>query len=117
MNALSTAAEQYLRLRNSLGHDLAEYHRQLPRFVAHLDAVGAPTVTVAAALAWAYGPEVDPHSSNPSRRMTIARGFARHMAGIDPRTEVPPPGLLRGYQRWRPPFIYSPADVDALLVE
>ena len=29
-----------------------------------------------------------------ARRMTIARGFARHLAGIDERTEVPPLGLI-----------------------
>ena len=92
MSALAAAAGQYLRLRNSLGHELAEYHRLLPRFVAYLDAADMPTITVAAALAWAYAPDVDPASSNPARRMTIARGFARHMAGIDPDTEVPPPG-------------------------
>ena len=51
MSALSAAAEQYLRLRNSLGHDLAEHHRLLPRFVAYLDATATPTITIAAALA------------------------------------------------------------------
>lgn len=117
MSALSAAAEQYLRLRNSLGHDLAEHHRLLPRFVAYLDATATPTITIAAALAWAYAPGVDPASSNPARRMTIARGFARHMAGIDTATEVPPPGLIPGHRRWRSPFIYRPADIDALLVQ
>ena len=96
MSALSDAARDYLRLRNSLGHELAEYHRELPRFVAVLDTAGLPTVTVAAALSWAQGPDVDPASSVAPRRMTIARGFARYLAGIDARTEVPPPGLVYG---------------------
>ena len=56
MSALAGAARDYLRLRNSLGHELAEYHRELPRLVAFLEAEGLPTVTVAAALAWAHGP-------------------------------------------------------------
>jgi hypothetical protein len=47
--------------------------------------------------------------------MTIARGFARHMAGIDTRTEIPPLGLIPSRQRWRPPYIYSTADVEALM--
>ncbi len=34
MSTLVDAAHDYLRLRNSLGHDLAEYHRELPRLVA-----------------------------------------------------------------------------------
>jgi hypothetical protein len=50
MSALSDAARDYLRLRNSLGHELAEHSRDLPGFVAVLDAAGLPTVTVAAAL-------------------------------------------------------------------
>lgn len=47
--------------------------------------------------------------------MTAVRGFARYLAGIDPATEVPPAGLLPCRQRWRPPFIYRPADIAALL--
>jgi len=117
MSALSESARDYLRLRNSLGHELAEHHRELPRFVAVLDAAGLPTVTIAAALSWAQGPGVDPASSVAARRMTIARGFARYMAGIDARTEVPPPGLIRGPARWRPPFIYSPNDIATLLAQ
>ncbi len=115
MSALAEAAEEYLRLRRSLGHDLAEAHRLLPRFVAYLDAIGATTITVEAALAWAQQPEIDPSTSVWPRRMTVARGFARHMAGMDARTEVPPAGLIPARQRWRPPFIYSPADVEALM--
>jgi integrase len=117
VSALADAARDYLRLRNSLGHELAEYHRELPRLVAFLEAEGLPTVTVAAALAWAQGPGVDPATSIPPRRMTIARGFARYLAGIDARTEVPPLGLIAGRHRWRPPFIYSPRDIEALLAQ
>lgn len=117
MSALADAARDYLRLRNSLGHDLAEYHRELPRFVAFLEAESLPTVTVAAALAWAQGPDVDPATSIPPRRMTIARSFARYLAGIDARTEVPPLGLIAGRRRWRPPFIYSPGDIEALMAQ
>ncbi len=115
MSALSEAAEDYLRLRRCLGHDLADAHRLLPRFVAYLDAIGAPTVTVVAALAWAQQPDVDPASSVWPRRMTVARGFARHLASIDVRTEIPPLGLIPSRQRWRPPFIYSHTDVAALM--
>jgi integrase/recombinase XerD len=46
--------------------------------------------------------------------MTVVRGFARYMSGIDPATEVPPLGLVTYRQRWRPPFIYSASDVEAL---
>ena len=49
--------------------------------------------------------------------MNVARGFARHMAGVDPRTEVPPPGLVTFRQRRRQPFIYSDADIAALMAQ
>lgn len=117
MSALSEAAEQYLRLRRSLGHELADAHRLLPRFVAYLDDIGATTVTIATAMAWAQQPDTDPGSTVWSRRLTVARGFARHMAALDPRTEVPPLGLITHRQRWRAPFIYSPADITALMAQ
>jgi integrase/recombinase XerD len=117
MSAMADSARDYLRLRNSLGHDLAEHHRQLPRFVAFLEAEGLPAVTVVAALAWAQEPGDGPATSMAPRRMTIARGFARYLAGIDARTEVPPPGLIAGRRRWRPPFIYDPGDIEALMAQ
>lgn len=115
MTALSDAAADYLRLRNQLGHELAEYHRLLPRFVAFLDEAGAPTVTVAAAMAWANAPDVDPSGTVASHRMTIARGFARHMAGLDARTEIPPFGVIGARRRRHEPYIFSSNDVDALM--
>jgi integrase len=116
MSALAKAADDYLALRRALGHDLADARRLLPRFVAYLDAIGASTVTVETALAWAQQPDVSPASNVGPRRMMAARGFARYMAGIDPRTQVPPPGLIPSRQRWRPPFIYSASDVAALMI-
>ena len=115
MSALLDHAGEYLRLRRALGHNLAQAHRLLPDFVAYLDAIGAETVTIEAALMWAQRPEADPATSVWSRRMTVARGFARHMAGVHPDTEIPPLGLVSYRQRWRPPFIYSAADITALM--
>lgn len=115
MSTLTDAAADYLRLRNQLGHDLAEYHRLLPRFVAVLDDAGLPTVTVAAAMAWANAPEVNPSGTVASHRMTIARGFARHMAGLDSRTEIPPFGVTGSRRRRHEPYIFSPTDISMLL--
>jgi integrase len=117
MTALAERAQEYLRLRRALGHDLAEAARLLPRFVAYLEGVGATTITVDAALAWAQQPDVDAGSKVRARRMTVARGFARHMAGIDPGTQVPPPGLMPYRKRWRPPFIYTDADIQAVMAQ
>jgi hypothetical protein len=43
--------------------------------------------------AWAVEPIVPAGSVVPAMRLLVARGFARYMAGIDPRTEVPPTEL------------------------
>ncbi len=116
MSPLIDQAQDYLQLRRALGHNLDEAHRLLPDFVVYLDAIGAETVTIEAALAWAQRPDADPATSVWARRMTVARGFARHMAGVDPNTEIPPVGLVTFRQRWRPPFIYSAADITALML-
>lgn len=76
---------------------------------------GASAITIEAALAWAQLPDAGTGSSVWARRMTVARGFARYMSGIDPATEVPPLGLVTFRKRWRPPFIYSEADVKILI--
>jgi len=105
----------YLRLRRSLGHQLADPGRLLPRFVAFLDRQGLSTVTVAAAVEWATAPTTDPRSSVGPRRMTAVRGFSRYLAGIDPATEIPPHGLLPQPTRWRGPLIFSPADIEVIM--
>lgn len=115
MSALGRHAEEYLRLRHGLGHDLGDAVRLLPRFVAYLGSIGAPTITVQHALTWVQRPDADPASTVWARRMTVARGFARHMSGIDPATQIPPLGLVTYQPRRRPPFIYSTTDVQALM--
>jgi integrase/recombinase XerD len=49
--------------------------------------------------------------------MTAVRGFARYLAGIDPTAEIPPLGLMPHRRRRRPPFIDSPADIDAVMAQ
>jgi integrase/recombinase XerD len=118
VSALEQALADYLALRRSLGHDLAEAGWLLPRFVAYLDAQGVATVTIEAALSWAQQTPASLTGRATTvgpRRMTAARGFARYLAGIDAATQVPPLGLMPHRQRWRRPFIYSPADIDAAM--
>ena len=115
MSALSQHLEEYLRLRRLLGHKLADPGRLLPRFVACLEANEIEFVTVEAAVAWSLAPDAPAGTTVSGRRMVAVRGFARYLSGIDPRTEVPPAGLIPIRRRWRPPFIYSNADIAALL--
>jgi integrase/recombinase XerD len=115
MTVLEQHLDEYLQLRRTLGHKLAEAHRVLPWFVSYLDEHDIAFVTIEAALEWSLEREVPAGSVVPSHRMLVVRGFARYMSGIDPRTEVPPAGTIRTPNRWRRPFIYSDADVLAMI--
>jgi integrase/recombinase XerD len=115
MTVLEQHLDEYLQLRRTLGHKLAEAHRVLPWFVSYLDEHDIEFVTIDAALAWSLERHVPAGSVVPAHRMMVARGFARYMSGIDPRTEVPPAGTIRKPNRWQRPFIYSDTDVLALI--
>ena len=115
MTVLEQHLDEYLQLRRTLGHKLADAHRLLPRYVTYLDEHGVEFVTIEAALGWSLEGVVPDGSRVPAQRMMAARGFARYLSGIDPRTEVPPAGTIRHPKRWRRPFIYTDGDVLALI--
>jgi integrase/recombinase XerD len=114
MSTLRNAIANYLRLRRGLGFKLAGHGRLLASFADYLDQAGISTITTAAALAWATLPQ----GVQPTRwkaRLCVVRGFARHLATLDPMVEVPPADLL-GYRRQRPtPYLFAPAEITALL--
>ena len=115
MTGLHQAVDDYLRLRRSLGHQMNEAAYLLQDFAAFLDGRGGQTVTVAAALDWVKAREPDVITTASPRRITAVRGFARYLSGTDPATEVPPLGLLP-YRRHRGRiFLYSDADVAAIM--
>ena len=43
------------------------------------------------------------------------RGFALWRSASDPRTEVPPKGILPGRYRRKPPYIYSDGEIEELI--
>lgn len=53
MSGLEQALAEYLQLRHSLGHEVAEAGRLLLDFVRYLDSHDCPTVTIEAAPGWA----------------------------------------------------------------
>lgn len=114
MSSFKHHADDYMQLRRALGHKMMHAHFLLPGFVSYLEAIGAETLTTEAALTWAQSSE---HQSMRAQRMEVARGFARYLVGVDPRTEVPPIGLLPYPNQRRPPFIYSPDDIAALMAQ
>lgn len=116
MTALQQHAQEYLQLRQALGHKLAYAARYLPSFITDLESQGLATVTTAAAAAWAQAAPRRPASPRAQYdRLAVVRGFARYMMGVDPRTEIPPRDLFGYRQERRTPFIYSLDDIRALM--
>ncbi len=115
MTGLERTLDDYLALRRSLGHKLADAERQLRRFVAYLEVVGAEIVTLDVALGFVLDPALDPASSVPARRLEAVRGFARHLTGIDPRTEIPPAGLVSYRGRRRRPYLFDEDEIRLLM--
>lgn len=115
MSPLGQALSDYLTLRQGLGHQMADAARLLPSFVAFLEQQGLTTITIDAALQWCQQPTRIGGVTVAPRRMTAARGFARYLAGIDPATEIPPVGLVPLRHQRPSPFLYSDADITALL--
>ncbi len=105
----------YLALRRGLGHGLADPARLLKFLVDELVTEEAEFLTVERMTAWVTAPDAEPGSTIWQRRATAARGFARYLSGLEPRHELLPQGLITLHQSWRVPFIYSPAQVSALM--
>jgi integrase len=115
MSGLRGHLEDYLALRRSLGFRLERPGRLLAGFVSWLEEAGAATVTTGHALAWATAP-ADADPSWWRVRLAAVRPFARYLAPLVPETEVPPRGLLPGpVSRRAVPYLYSPAEVTALM--
>lgn len=112
---LCQALDDYLRLGRSLGHQMAEAAYPLPDFVTFMGHRGEQTVTVLAALEWMKSPEPEVITTVSPRRITAVRGFARYLSGTDPATEVPPLGLVPYNRRRGQVFLYSDADIAAIM--
>ena len=116
MSTLRAAAGQYLAMRRALGFKLDTQGRQLMSFIGYCEARHAGHITTELALAWAM--QTSRGSSDEvyhSRRLMVVRIFARHLAALDPATEVPPEDMLPHHYRRIAPYLYSPGEITALM--
>lgn len=107
----------YLTLRRALGYRLARPEKLLNQFLDHLERTGQPTVTVAAALDWARLPAapVSGGSNWWAYRLSAVRGFATYLRAVDSTHEVPAADLLPQRPLRASPYLYSDAEVAALI--
>jgi integrase/recombinase XerD len=114
MTGLRQAAADYLALRRALGFKLGDYPWLLSGLVSYLEAAGAATVTTELATAWVLLP-AGARPAYLAKRLSVARGFARHLHAFDPAAEVPPAGLLNTAPGRPGPYLYSAQDITALM--
>jgi integrase len=111
---LRQAVEDYLSMRRALGFKLQEAGKGLLDFVTFLEKHRAPYITSTLALAWAQQPQnVQP--AYWAQRLGYVRVFARHRSATDPRTQIPPPGLLPFQPKRARPYLYSEDEIQSLL--
>lgn len=114
MKSLTQAVDDYLALRRSLGFKLREYGDCLHEFVSFLEKNRSSHITNKFAVEYATQRQNEKPVSW-SRRLGIIRGFARYRIGADPKTEIPPLGLLRFRSQRARPYLYSENEIRRLL--
>jgi len=114
MNTLRAAVDEYLEMRHALGYKLKDAAAALPTFISFLENHRKSHITIKLALEWSMLPS----GANPqswAARLSFVRGFARYRSATDPRTEVPPCGLLpRGNSRANP-YPYTDEEIRGLM--
>jgi integrase len=111
MSALQDAIPGYLSMRRGLGHKLAVHSLWLADFATFMEARSTTVITNKLALDWTTyraGPASWPN------RLAAIRGFARHLSFTEPRTEIPPAGILPQPRR-RSPHIYTEPEITSIL--
>ena len=101
-------------MRRDLGFKLREAGTPLLDFAAFMRRSRSTFITSKLALAWAQQPRnVQP--SHWARRLSFVRGFARYRSATDPRTQIPPQGLLPFQPQRARPYLYSDDEIGRLL--
>jgi len=108
-------ARAYLDRRRALGYALrveGELLLDFARFADRSGHRGPPTKRLA--LKWATLPS-SASRLYKARRLEILRTFAKHLAAIEPSTEVPPRHVLGPAHRRNPPHIYTAQQIETLM--
>lgn len=106
--------DSYLRIRRAVGFKLARTELLLNDFLRYLDERHHEVVTIDAAISWAGLPP-NGQSNWRANRLSVVRGFARHLHVIDPAHQVPPTKIFPTPKARADPFFYSSGDITALM--
>jgi integrase len=108
-------AEAYLAMRRGLGFKLTTFGQRLMSFVDYLERHDLPHLSTQASVAWATTTPRSTDEVHWSRRLMVVRVFARHLAVLDPATEIPPADILPHHYRRVTPHLYTPGQIIALM--
>ena len=114
MSELRQALEEYITVRRSLGFVLRLPARLLRNFVSFAEANQATYITTELAVRWAKQPR-DAQPATWASRLGMVRRFASWRSATDPRTQVPPQGLIPYRYDRTPPYIYSDDEIERLI--
>lgn len=113
MSPLRDGLADYLNVRRALGFRLDRAEMLIGQFLGYLEERQAPVVTTEHAVAWATAPGGAPWWH--ALRLSAVRPFAAWLHAQDPVHEVPPPGLIPHGPHRAVPYLYSAAEVSALV--
>jgi integrase len=114
MSRLRHVLLDYLAVRRALGYKLDKPAKLLGQFLTYLEQRGEEHLRLETMVAWATLPEGADRSWS-SYRLSIVRGFARHVQAIDAATDVPPTDLLPWRRCRATPYLYSEQELRALM--
>ena len=112
MNILEKHLRDYLELRRGLGFELGRVESRLRSFIAFMETKRTRQITTMLALEFTL--HSDRSASTQAGYLSAIRGFAQYLSGIEPKTEVPPTGLIRRGHRPQP-YIYSDDEIIRIL--
>jgi len=112
--ALKDRLAGYLAVRRALGYRLARAEKLLAQFIAWIDERDEKTITTTSALAWATLPPATA-SNWHAHRLSVVRGFAAHVHALDPAPVLISQDLLPQRPRRAVPYLYSDAEIRALM--
>ncbi|HZC35257.1 MAG TPA: tyrosine-type recombinase/integrase [Chthoniobacterales bacterium] len=112
MNSLKKHLRDYLELRRGLGFELGRAESRLRGFVGFMEIKRTGRIITKLAIEFAL--RSDRSASTQAGYLSAIRGFAQYLSGIEPKTEVPPDGLIRRGPRPQP-YIYSDDEIICIL--
>jgi len=110
---LREALEEYLKVRRMFGFKLMA-GSLLQGFVTYAENENASYITRELAVRWATQPK-NCQPGQWEKRLRMVRSFARYVSATDPRTEIPPEGLLPHRFPRKKPYLYTDEEIVRLI--